>query len=250
MALHSFQGYSYQENGSDGDQKTLTVLVHGAGSSHLGWPLSLRHLPGMHTIAVDLPNHGNSAPKEINSIKQSAEDLHAFLTAMEVENVNLIGFSMGSAIVLQMLLQYPKFIQRAVLISFTPQPVLDELDHKDDSQFDWMQIFINKLFNKNLSESQRNKISGPLFAMDREILYKDLMNAHRYHPDFSGEKSSTPVLFLLGSDDPFFNKESEQSMLDHFTNRCVKTLPRAGHLLTWEYPNLVQSYLLEFFAQS
>lgn len=249
MALHSFQGYSYQENEIGGDQQTPIVLIHGAGSSLLGWPLAIRRLPGLHTIAVDLPNHGNSSSKEINSIEQSAEDLYAFLTALKIPRVNLVGFSMGSAIVLQMLLQFSQYIHKTALISFTPQPVLDELDRKDDPQFDWMQVFINKLFNQNLSESQRNKIGGPLFTMDREVLYKDLMNAHRYFPDLSGEESTTPVLFLSGSDDPFYNKDTEQSMQDHFKNRTVKLIPHAGHLLTWEYPDLVQSYLLDFFKE-
>jgi len=250
MPFHSFRGYFYQEIGISSDQQTPTVLVHGAGSSLLGWSTTLRHLPGMHTIAVDLPNHGNSAPKEINSIEQSAEDLHSFLTSLDIPQVNLIGFSMGSAIVLQMLLQFPEYIQKAALISFTPQPVLDELDRKDNPQFDWMQVFINKLFNQNLSESQRDKIGDPLFSMNREVLYKDLMNAHRYYPDFSGEKSSTPVLFLSGSDDPFFNKNTEQSMQEHFINRSIKVLPRAGHLLIWEYPDLVKKYLLDFFLKT
>ena len=249
MALHSFQGYSYQENGDDTNDLIPTILVHGAGSSHLGWPIAIRHLPGMHTIAVDLPNHGNSALKEINSIEQSAEDLYSFLDAMDMEQINLIGFSMGSAIVLQMLLKFPQYIQKAALISFTPQPVLDELDSQDDPNFDWMQIFTKKLFNQNLSETQRNKISDPLFSFDRNVLFKDLMNAHRYYPDFSIIKSATPVLFILGSDDPFFNKETEQRMLDHFPNRTVKILPQAGHLLIWEYPDVVQNYLLDFFKE-
>ena len=249
MALLFFHEYSYQENGIGGDQKTPTVLVHGAGSSLLGWPLVLRRLPGLHTIAVDLPNHGNSTSKEINSIEQSAENLYSFLTALDFPQVNLVGFSMGSAIVLQMLLQFSQYIQKAALLSFTPQPVLNELDSTDNPQLDWMQIFINKLFNQNLSESQRDKIGGPLFTMDREVLYKDLMNAHRYFPDLSGEESTTPVLFLSGSDDPFYNKDTEQSMLDHFKNRTIKVLPHAGHLLIWEYPDLVQNYLLDFFKE-
>ncbi len=34
------------------------LLLHGAGGSHLDWPVALRRLPGMTRLAPDLAGHG------------------------------------------------------------------------------------------------------------------------------------------------------------------------------------------------
>ncbi len=74
------------------------VLIHGAGGTHLHWPAELRMLDSTAVYALDLPAHGKSAPPGRTSIEEYADDIAAFVEALGLEHVVLVGHSMGGAI--------------------------------------------------------------------------------------------------------------------------------------------------------
>ncbi|MGV8026285.1 MAG: alpha/beta fold hydrolase [Anaerolineaceae bacterium] len=250
MSIHFKSGYAYQEIVAGDREQIPTILIHGAGSSHLGWPAAIRHLPEKHIFALDLPNHGKSAKKEIHTIEEYADDLHVFLLGLGIQRANLVGYSMGAALVLQLILQYPAFCKRGALLAYTPEPVFEELFSvafkQDMNQSGWIQIFSEKLFSSGFSDSQREKISKPLLFENNETLKRDLLMTHQYRPVFPVGKISTPLLFLFGENDPFINQEQKQSLIDQTLDPMVKEIPDAGHLFIWEYPERIQKYLLEF----
>jgi len=252
MSVHFDRGYAYQEVLVGGGEQVPAILIHGAGSSHLGWPAAIRHLPGKRILAIDLPNHGRSAQKELCSIEEYAEDIHFFLQGLGIQRANLVGHSMGAALVLQLMIQHPAICGRGALFAYAPQPIFNELYSKTglpaEKQPVWMQAFTSKLFSPNFSVVQREKLSEPLFLGDKETLKNDLLLTHRYQPAFPVEKISTPLLLLFGADDPFINRSQKQLLIDHFTDSMVKEIPDAGHLFIWEHPELVQNFLLEFLA--
>lgn len=254
MPLHFFQGYAYQEFlASDVDQ-IPTILIHGAGSSHLGWPASIRHLPGKHVLVIDLPNHGKSAHKELHTIEEYAEDVQTFLDDLEIQRANLIGYSMGAAIVLQLILQYPALCEQGALLAYTPDPVFKELFSETDTpaknQSDWIQIFSERLFSSGFSNVQREKIGKPLLFENSETLKCDLLITHQYRPVFPLEKISTPIFFLFGADDPFSNQSQKQNLINHFIYPAIKEIPHTGHLFVWENPEWIQKYLMKFLDHS
>ena len=251
MALSFQNGVAYQEVKPQDADSLPIILVHGAGSSHLGWPSGIRHLPGRHIFAIDLPNHGKSAKKELNSIEEYALDLQVFLDSLGIEKANLVGYSMGSAIVLQILFQNPAFCAQIALLAYTPDPVFEEFYEQElpeqINRFDWVQSFTQKLFQTGFSEAQKGKVGEPLFHADRETLKNDLLITHQYCPVYPERKCTVPALFLLGENDPFSNPVQKQNMIDHFSTSSVKTLAHAGHLFIWEYPEMVGGYLSDFF---
>jgi pimeloyl-ACP methyl ester carboxylesterase len=253
MSIHFAHGYTYQEDFASDREQIPTILIHGAGSSHLGWPAAIRHLPGKHILVIDLPNHGKSAQKELHTIEEYTADIHIFLQGLGIQRANLVGYSMGAALVLQLILQHPAFCERGALLAYTPEPVFEKLfsvaGKQGINQSDWIQIFSEKLFSSGFSTSQREKISKPLLFENSETLKRDLLMTHQYHPIFPAEKMSTPLLFLSGADDPFLNQPQKQILIDQFINPMVKEIPDAGHLFIWEYPKLVQKHLLNFLER-
>jgi len=75
------------------------VLVHGNLASHRYWQELLAAPPaGLELIAPDLPNFGASGrlPGEVG-MRAYGEVLASFLAALELENVTLVGHSLGGA---------------------------------------------------------------------------------------------------------------------------------------------------------
>ncbi|HOJ00448.1 MAG TPA: alpha/beta hydrolase [Anaerolineaceae bacterium] len=252
--MHFSNGYAYQEFHADRSALLPTVLIHGAGSSHLGWPAAIRRLPGMHILTIDLPNHGAAEKKDLHSIEEYAVDLHAFLLGLEMKRVNLVGYSMGSAIALQLLLRFPAICCRAALLAYAPQPSFNEISAphgpQNELSVDWQQVFMDKLLAGGFSNSQKEKLLQPFLVEDAATLKHDLWITHTYHPRFPDEKLPTPVMFLNGAADPFMNVEEKQSMLASFAEPVIKEIHNAGHLFLWEYPELVRLYLADFFSQN
>jgi non-heme chloroperoxidase len=88
------------------------VLVHAWSQSHLSWsPVLLApQLAGHHLITFDLRGHGESG-KDNDASRYAGDarwgqDLHDVISQLELENVTLVGWSMGSLIALDYLSQY------------------------------------------------------------------------------------------------------------------------------------------------
>lgn len=87
------------------------VLVHGNVSSALFWQEIMLGLPtDLRVIAVDLRGFGSSETLPVDAtrgLRDFSDDIHALLTALEIDRAHLVGWSMGGGIVMQYALDYP-----------------------------------------------------------------------------------------------------------------------------------------------
>jgi pimeloyl-ACP methyl ester carboxylesterase len=95
------------------------MLIHGLGASGADWALQVRALEGRFRLVIpDLPGCGHSGALPANcSIAQFANALWALLDRLDAPRSNLIGFSLGGAVALEMALQRPDAVPRLVLIN-------------------------------------------------------------------------------------------------------------------------------------
>jgi pimeloyl-ACP methyl ester carboxylesterase len=95
------------------------VLIHGLGSCGGDWALQVPALEGrFRTIVPDLPGSGHSAPTADGyCIRGFARALWSLLDHLEMLRPNLVGFSMGGAVALEMALQRPECVPRLALIN-------------------------------------------------------------------------------------------------------------------------------------
>jgi len=95
------------------------LLIHGLGSSSADWAFQTLALESrFHVIAPDLPGSGRSAP--LNSgctIESFADSLWSLLDSLKVTKTNIVGFSLGGAVALEMALQRPAAVPRLALIN-------------------------------------------------------------------------------------------------------------------------------------
>ena len=95
------------------------LLVHGLGCSGADWAFQIPALQTLfRCIVPDLPGCGLSPrPKSGYSIAGAASLLWSLLTDLMIVRVNIVGFSMGGAIALEMALQNPTRVSRLALIN-------------------------------------------------------------------------------------------------------------------------------------
>lgn len=107
---------AYIEAGS-GDQ-TL-IFIHGLGSYLPAWNKNFNELSQKyHCIAVDLPGYGKSSKGNYDySMTYFAGIIKEFIDKKKLDNVVLVGHSMGGQIALTAALQYPQMVEKLVLIA-------------------------------------------------------------------------------------------------------------------------------------
>jgi pimeloyl-ACP methyl ester carboxylesterase len=96
-----------------------TVLIHGLGSSGADWALQAPALAPLGRIIVpDLAGCGHSsAPEQSYSVAAWAAETWELLDALGIITPNLIGFSLGGAVAMEMALQRPEAVPRLGLIN-------------------------------------------------------------------------------------------------------------------------------------
>jgi pimeloyl-ACP methyl ester carboxylesterase len=77
--------------------------------------------PARRVITFDNAGVGGSAGTTPDTVEQMARDAIAFIAALELSQVDLLGFSIGSFIAQQLALTRPGVVRRLVLASAAPQ---------------------------------------------------------------------------------------------------------------------------------
>src|SRR5580693_10725447 len=95
------------------------VLIHGLGSSGADWAFQVAVLEKRFRVIVpDLPGSGHSPPpRDEYTIAGCATALWSLLDHLGVARTNVIGFSLGGAVALEMAAQRPACVPRLGLIN-------------------------------------------------------------------------------------------------------------------------------------
>lgn len=98
----------------------VVVLLHGGGldNASLSWELLIPELTKYRrVVAPDLPGYGKSdKPDVVYDLNYYAQFLPQFLKAVGIERADLVGISMGGAISLGFVLNYPEQVGKLVLV--------------------------------------------------------------------------------------------------------------------------------------
>lgn len=113
--------YAYRELGHSSG--TPIVMVAPLGSNMDDWdPAVTNGLAQQYKVILfDLPGAGGSTGSTPDSIAGMATDVRAFIKALGLQKVNLVGFSLGSFISQQIALTEPGLINKMVLTGTGPK---------------------------------------------------------------------------------------------------------------------------------
>ncbi|WP_026877812.1 alpha/beta fold hydrolase [Jiangella gansuensis] len=97
------------------------VFVHGNVSSSVFWQPAMVLLPGQfRPVAVDLRGFGGTDALPVDAshgVRDYADDVAGVLDALDLADVHLVGWSLGGAVVLQMLLDAPDRYASVTLVN-------------------------------------------------------------------------------------------------------------------------------------
>ncbi|MHC1735450.1 MAG: alpha/beta fold hydrolase [Erysipelotrichaceae bacterium] len=177
LQLKNGETVAYRQAGTQGD---LVVLVHGNMSSSVHFQTTMERLENDHRVyAVDLRGFGDSSYKnELNSLRDFAVDVELWIEALDLKDFNLLGWSTGGGIVLEIAADMPERVKKLFLLDSVGlkgypmfrkdekyQPVLtDLLKTKEDIAKDPVQVL-------PILAAYANKDKGLLKAIWNAVIY-------------------------------------------------------------------------------
>ncbi|MEI4270619.1 alpha/beta hydrolase [Klenkia sp. LSe6-5] len=111
----------HREDVDPGGGGDAVLFVHGNVSSALFWQQPLLALdPSWRALAVDLRGFGGTDPAPVDAtrgVRDWVDDLQALVTALGLERVHLVGWSLGGGVVLQYLLDHAERVASVTLVA-------------------------------------------------------------------------------------------------------------------------------------
>ena len=114
--------YAYRDTGGHDGAVPLLLLQHFRGNLDSWDPALIDALArSRRVITVDYAGVGGSAGQTADTIERTARDSIAFVTALGLDQVDLVGFSIGSFVAQEIALRRPALVRRLVLASSAPK---------------------------------------------------------------------------------------------------------------------------------
>lgn len=117
IELLNGESVTYRETADQAKPKLL--LIHGNMSSSIHFQTLMNELEDhYHLISPDLPGFGSSTyNKEHHSLLDFAEDIESFVSGLSIEEFDVLGWSTGGGIALELAYLLPKQVKNVFLLS-------------------------------------------------------------------------------------------------------------------------------------
>ena len=234
----------YRESGNK-DNPTL-FFIHGFLGSSYDWIDMIKYYDdNYHVIAIDLPGFGDSEKSlTYNYARENqANTVIGLINALNLNDVTLVGHSMGGMISLMTAYKQPQLIKQLVLIGSagleTGNPPgslpLFVYDYVVNNYF-IQRAFFNTAYSP--SEVETGLVTDQMF---KEMYYYTSKIPARVFAKFSSdadggyladkfEKILQPTFLLWGSDDGFVSVANGYIMDQRLPNSTLAVIEKAGHL--------------------
>jgi len=248
------------ENGPD------FVVLHGLFGSGKNWRSFAGSLEDDFQVwTLDARNHGDSPHADSMSYQQMAEDVARFFVENELENVVLLGHSMGGKTAMQLALQFPDRIAALIVVDIAPV-CYDHL-HKQLKLIEAMQELHIAV------EMSRSEIEKKLALKipEKRLLSFLMTNLNRQNGQFQWrigleqiaagmpellnypELKSVfkgPVQFIGGENSAYLKFEYHALIRKYFPESRITMLENCGHWLHVEQPAAFQKTVNEFLQDN
>lgn len=253
----------YHEAGS-GD-RGVVVFVHGSGPGASGWSNFKGNYPalaehGYRTIVPDTMGYGySSKPEEgVFSLDDVAAQYKALLDELRVDRATVVGNSQGGAIAITMALNYPRLVDKLVLMA------PGGLERREIyMEMEGIKAMLRVLYKEGISKETMRKVftlqlhdESKITEQVIEERYQVAMTQHKdniarilvTNQEDRLSEIQCPVLCFWGANDKFCPVSGASKIAASCPNSRTILIASCGHWVMVEYPKLFNELTLKFIG--
>jgi pimeloyl-ACP methyl ester carboxylesterase len=255
IALGTGITLSYLEQGER--HGTPVLFLHGFTASHRHFDLNLPIFPReFHVFALDLRGHGDSdKPDCCYSHADFVADVIAFMDALSLQRVALVGHSMGSLIAHEIAVDYPDRVEKLVLMGSAPTAVGDPstpplqmlvagLSDPLDPAF--VRQFEQSIFFGPVPQSFIDTATAESLKIPAAIWQKVVAGITTEDHSAKLVDIRAPTLILWGDQDEIFSRADQDRLLALIPDSRLIVFPQVGHGLHVERPHRTVHDIVHF----
>jgi pimeloyl-ACP methyl ester carboxylesterase len=251
--------YAYRDTGGDEGVTPVVLLQHFRGNLDSWDPALVDALAANHrVITFDYAGVGGSTGATADTIEQTARDTIAFIAALGLDKVDLVGFSIGSFVAQEITLRRPALVRRLVLASSAPQgaagmhgwapAVIGAIGTPQTSPEEYLGVF----FAPSTASQQAGKEAlGRMYARkdDRDTATDWATREAQYDAVCSwGIPDHAALERVSAIDVPVFvaNGDSDPMILPQYSHLLAGLIPQASLKI---YPDAAHGFLFQHHAE-
>jgi pimeloyl-ACP methyl ester carboxylesterase len=220
------------------------IFVHGAGVNEKIWLHHMQDFPD--ALFPTLKRSCGNPP----SIQWFTQNLNAFIDAHALDTTILVGHSLGGGVALDYALAYPDRVDGLILISASPKFQVPEhlltMILEDFNQF--IDTIVKMGFHQDAPESAREDFRNIMKEMLPEEVHFDYACANTFDIQDKIQDITAPSLVIAPEDDGMIPLQIAEWLAEQLKNSRLTLIPRAGHMVIVESPELVTREIKKFLA--
>lgn len=241
---------------AQGDPTGVPVLLlHAWGESRGCFDRLLPALPpGVRAFAFDQRGHGDAdKPAKGYALADFAADVVAFLDAVDLASVVLLGSSSGGYVAQEVAVARPSRVSGLVLVGAPRSlqgrpPFADEVDLlRDPVDPDWVRTSLSwfprfhDVPDRYLEDRVRDGVRMPA-----RVWREALAGLSTAVPPTDRGAITAPSLVIWGGRDELLSREDEERLAASIPGARLVVYEEAGHLVLWEQPERVAADVAGF----
>jgi pimeloyl-ACP methyl ester carboxylesterase len=252
--------YAYRDTADAGDGATpLVVLQHFRGNLDNWDPLLIDALSSSRrVVAFDNVGVGGSSGTTPHRIDQMAIDAIAFVAALGVEQIDLLGFSIGSFVAQEISLTRPELVRKVILASSAPQgaagmhgwapEVIDAVGKPEPDPDGYLGVFFTEsASSRSAGQQSLQRIFGPRSEPDQPTTWQT--RQAQYDAVCAWGIPNHSLLQRVDAIDmPVFvaNGDSDPMILPRYSYLLAGLIPDARLKV---YPDSAHGFLFQHYAE-
>jgi pimeloyl-ACP methyl ester carboxylesterase len=238
------------------DGLPLVFLQHFTGTMDNWDPLVTNGLAASHRIVLfDNAGVGNSGGQTPTTVSQMTRDAYDFIQALGLEQVDLLGFSLGNFIAQQMILDHSQLVRRLILAGGAPvgqgsdefQYVTSNLGGKSQKDILLYLFFETSANSQQQGEAFVQRLQSRTVDRDRpstpqvfQAQYQAIVDwCNIQDPDFARlAQIKQPALVVQGSNDTMFPTRESVLLFEKLPNAQLSLYPDSSHGSLFQHARL------------
>ncbi|MDN4493449.1 alpha/beta fold hydrolase [Ureibacillus aquaedulcis] len=244
----------YKEYGDN--QASLMVFLHGGGVSDWMWDQQIQYFSHYHCIVPILPEHGLNNHEIHFSIKGSAEEVIRLIEEKSNgKKIILIGFSLGSQVIIQILSMKPNLIDTAIINSALVRPMA-YAKHLINPLIKLSMPFVtNRFFSKlqaktlYIDEEYFERYYEESVQVKFDAMIRILKENMAFEIPEEFRKANSKILVTVGEKEKAIMKKSAKDIVAANSNSTGIILPNIGHGVPMAMPTFFNGLVEEWLEE-
>ncbi len=247
-----------------GEQGAPLIILHGLFGSSTNWKgIASRLAENFRVYTLDARNHGQSFHHDSMTYQEMADDVAHFLNQQGLNQVLLLGHSMGGKTACTFALSHPERVAKLVVVDIAPVSYprslgefvtalksldLAEVTSRRDADRKLQEKISDRalraflLQNLSLSDGQYR------WRINLDAIDHNMQALMQFPAGQTGKTFGGPSLFIAGEQSDYITAEHQEALDSLFPGQQIATVSDAGHWVHAEQPdkfiNCVNGFLI------